>query len=321
MSGEEYVTIVIDVVIPTRNRGALIADTLKSLRASTYPRFRVLVVDQSEGRETAEVVERFAAEDDRFSYIPSATRGSDTARNIGIRAGSAPIVAFTDDDCRVAEDWLAALWAEYECDPETWGVFGRVLPRWDEVASGQSDWLQQALPMAFKDDSERRIFQGNRFNLGFGHGANMSFRRTTFERVGMFDELLGAGGPLRSWPERDLGYRVLAAGGRIVYTPDALVIHYHWRDWPKVKATYRDYGIGAGAAAGKYLRCGDMGGWYLLFEWLLDQGLRQAASGVLKWRSWRKVQTGLLQLVYPWVGMVQGWRYPVDRERMLYRRE
>ncbi len=308
----------IDVVIPTRNRGELIADTLTSLRASTYPRFRVWVVDQSKGQETAEVVEGFMVEDNRFSYVPTCTRGSDKARNIGIRAGSAPIVAFTDDDCRVAEDWLAALLAEYERDSETWGVFGRVIPGQDEGASGQGNRLQRAIPMALQDVLERQIFQGNRFDLGFGHGANMSFRRITFERVGTFDELLGAGAPLRSWPERDLGYRVLMAGGRIVYTPGALVYHHHWRDWSGVRATYRNYGIGTGAAVGKYLRYGDWGALRLLLEWWWSQGVRQMASGVLKWRSWQKVTVGAMQLIYPFVGLWQGTRYPLSTEHWVY---
>lgn len=148
----------------------------------------------------------------------------------------------------------------------------------------------------------------------------MGLRRTCFDDLGGFDELLGAGAPLRSWPERDLGYRILRRGGRIVYTPAALVHYRHWRGWDEVRSTYRNYAIGAGAATGKYLRCGDWAGLYLLVEWLAGQGVRQVVSGVLKWRSGQKIQVGLLQLIYPWVGLIQGWRYPVDRERVLYRR-
>jgi len=175
-----------------------------------------------------------------------------------------------------------------------------------------------ALPMALQDLPERCVFEGHRFNLRFGHGANMSFARATFERVGLFDELLGAGAPLRSWPERDLGYRVLTAGGRIVYTPAASVVHYHWRDWPQVKRTYRNYAIGTGAAVGKYLRYGDRVAVQLLLEWLWSQGVRQMVSGALKWRYWHKVVVGAMQLVYPFVGLWQGARYPLSAEHWVY---
>jgi hypothetical protein len=176
-----------------------------------------------------------------------------------------------------------------------------------------------AITVAVKDSPRRQVFQGNRFNLGFGHGANMGFRREALRQIGNFDELLAAGAELRSWPERDIGYRILARGGRIVYAPDALIHHRHWRDWLKLRRTYRDYAFGAGAAVGKYLRCGDWGSLYLLAEWLVDQGLRQVVFGAPKWRSWQKVQVGLLQLTYPWVGLVHSLRYPVDRTTGLYR--
>jgi hypothetical protein len=146
----------------------------------------------------------------------------------------------------------------------------------------------------------------------------MGLRRDALHAVGGFDGMLGCGGPLRAWPERDLGYRILSKGGRIVYTPAAVVHNRHWRDWPEMRRTFLNYAFGTGAAAGKYLRSGDWGGAYLLVEWLLDQGVRQALSGLLKWRSRQKIEVGLLQMIYPWVGLVHSLRYPVDRKRLLY---
>ncbi|NUM43495.1 MAG: glycosyltransferase [Anaerolineales bacterium] len=316
----------IDVILPTRNRSELIAPTLESLRANTYPDFQVWVVDQSPGPETAQVVQRFVAQDPRFHLLSTNAQGVDKARNHGLYQTSAPLVAFTDDDCRVAPDWLTNLAAEYAQDPQPWSVFGRVVPGSAQPGpmspqtprDPAAERLAQVLPMAMKQDMERKIYQNNRFDLGFGHGANMSFARKTFERVGWFDDLLGTGAPLRSWPERDFGYRILKAGGQIVYTPHAMVYHYHWRAWAGVKATYRNYAFGTGAVVGKYLRCGDWGGLYLMGEWLLDQGVRQVFSGLLKWRSWQKMYVGWLQMVYPWFGLIAGFRYRVDRQGIVY---
>jgi len=315
----------VDVILPTRNRSDLILPTLESLAANRYPNFRVWVVDQSEGSETAEIVQRFSQSDNRFNYLPIPSQGVDIARNHGARAGSAPIIAFIDDDCRAEPDWLENLVDEFQTDPQISSVFGMVIPGKNDPSHNQNSHatqhLAEVLPMAMKTSPQRKVFHKNRFDLGFGHGANMSFSRRALEEIGMFDELLGAGAPLRSYPERDVGYRILAQGGRIVYSPRVIVHHYHWRAFAVVKATYRNYAIGTGAAAGKYLRCGDLGGAYLLLEWVFDQGFRQVLSGVLKWRSWEKIQVGLLQLIYPWVGLVHGSRYKVDREKTLYIRE
>jgi glycosyltransferase involved in cell wall biosynthesis len=312
---------IVDVIIPTRGRGALIDITIESIRQSQCQGFVLWVVDQSDDDATERAVAVHAKQDSRVRYIHSNSRGSNIGRNIGVAAGSAPYLVFTDDDCRVEADWLGLLINELAQDG-TWGVFGRIVPdeKYLETIPKDAIRASKSLPMALKDEPQREVYQDNRFNLGFGHGANMGFRRESYERLNGFDELLGAGGPLRSWPERDFGYRILAVDGRIIYTPDAVVHHRHWRGWDDVRRTHINYAIGAGAAVIKYLRCGDMGGLYLLFEWFLEQGIRQILSGIIKWRSWQKINIGILHLIYPWVGIIKGLRYPVNHKMMVYKR-
>lgn len=322
MSGQagEAVQQRVDIVIPTRNRGVLIEAALTSICQSSYTNFVLWIVDQSEDDATQQVVEAHATADTRIRYLRSTSRGANFARNEGVAQSSSALIAFVDDDCRVGREWLAKLVEELE-QPAVWAVFGRVLP--DDAAmsdrTAEDKRVSRAIPMALKDAPERRIYEHNRFDLSFGHGANMGWQRSAFLHVGGFDGLIGAGGPLGTWDERDAGYRVLSKyKGRIVYTPAAVVYHRHWRGWTEVRNAYQGYAIGTGAAAVKYLRCGDWGGLYLLCDWLLDQGVRQILSGVLKWQSWQKIQVGWLQLVYPWVGVFYGLRYPVDRKHILY---
>lgn len=310
----------VDIVIPTRNRGSLIETALLSVRNSKYPAFTLWVVDQSDDDATERTVRTHGAEDQRIRYLRSSSRGANFARNEGVAQGSAEFIAFIDDDCRVDEAWLGQMVNELQ-QPAVWAVFGRVLP--DDAtaatpAAGERQ-VSRAIPMALKDAPERRIYEQNRFDLSFGHGANMGWQRAAFLQVGGFDGLIGAGGPLGTWDERDAGYRVLSKfKGRIVYTPLAVVHHRHWRGWTEVRKAYQGYAIGTGAAAVKYLRCGDWGGIYLLWDWLIDQGLRQILSGILKWQCPQKIEVGWLQLIYPWVGVFQGLRYPVDRKHILY---
>jgi GT2 family glycosyltransferase len=298
----------------------MIDTAIASIRSSTWTSFSLWIVDQSEDDATERAVMRHVNEDERVHYIHIDERGASLARNIGASAGTAPYILFTDDDCRVREDWISAMVNELRCG-ETWAVFGQVIP--DEsfpqpvVRSAQA--VNDGITIAVKVTPEREVYQGQRFNLGFGHGANMGMSRHYYEQLSGFDEELGAGGRFRAWEDRDLGYRVLAQNGRIVYTPRAIIYHRHWRQWNDVRRTYRNYAIGAGATAAKYLRCGDLGGGYLLLEWLLDQGVRQVLSGLIKWRSWQKVTIGVLQLVYPWVGVAQSLRAQVDYDARRYR--
>ena len=311
----------IDVIIPTRNRGDMIRKTLASLQVNTFQDFHVWVVDQSTNEKTAEVVNQFAKRDSRFTLISTKTKGVNIARNIGIASGRAPLIAMTDDDCIVDKNWLASYQKDYLENPHVDSIFGRVIPGVCEESpekSHKTNRLQTVLPMARKDDLEYQLFEGNRFNLSFGHGANMSYRRKAFTRYGMFDEFLGAGAPLRSWPERDMGYRILANNGTILYSPKATVVHDHWREWDEVKRTYRNYAIGTGAAIGKYIRSKDYGSSYMLIEWIVDQGIRQVASGMLKWRSWQKCYVGMQQIALPWLGIALGLKYDVDPSLRVY---
>ncbi|HXU82135.1 MAG TPA: glycosyltransferase [Polyangia bacterium] len=308
----------VDIVIPTRGRGALVDVTIQSIRQSSHRDFKLWVVDQSEDDATEAAVFPHSRADKRVRYVRSRSRGSNLARNEGVSAGDAPYILFTDDDCRVEPGWVSAMASEL-INRDTSAVFGRIVPDDEfhpELREDQA--VSPAIRLAVKDFPERQEFAGNRFRLDFGHGANMGLRRDAYQAVGGFDLLLGCGGPLRAWPERDIGYRILSRGGRIIYTPDAVVHHRHWRDWQEVRRTFLNYAFGTGAVAGKYLRSGDWGGAYVLIEWLLDQGARQVLSGILKWRSRQKIEVGLLQMIYPWVGLWHSLRYPVDRKSQLY---
>ena len=312
----------VDIVIPTRNRGSLIDITITSIRESTFNAFTLWVIDQSDNDATERALRAHVEADPRIRYIHTTTRGSSIARNIGATYGDAPYLIFTDDDCRVEPNWLEMLLHELKQE-DTWAVFGRIIPdeKYQERIPPDAIPVTKGLPMALKDAPQRQVYEHNRFNLSFGHGANMGFRRIRYQQIDGFDELLGAGGPLRSWPERDIGYRILYAGGRIIYTPDALVHHRHWRGWNDVRRTYKNYAFGTGAVVTKYLRCGDLGGLYLLVEWFYDQGIRQVLSGIIKWRSPQKIEVGLLQLIYPWVRMIKSLRYSVNRDLMTYKRQ
>ncbi len=73
-----------------------------------------------------------------------------------------------------------------------------------------------------------------------GAGANMAFRRSVFERVGLFDERLGAGASGCS-EDSELWYRLIAAGGACLFEPRAVVVHHHREQWPELRRQVRAY--------------------------------------------------------------------------------
>jgi len=94
------------IVVPTRNRGDLIMETIDSLLKLEGVDFEVVVVDQSTDERTAAAVAAAANGDPRVRVVRTTTVGSSAARNVGALHAAGHVVAYTDDDCLVEPDWL-----------------------------------------------------------------------------------------------------------------------------------------------------------------------------------------------------------------------
>lgn len=97
----------VDIIVPTHARPNELCDALDSVRAQTEMRWHCWIVHDGSGGETELVAQSFLS-DCRFSYLPAEWSGRPAVpRNRGIRAGSAPFVAFLDDDDYWLPDKLA----------------------------------------------------------------------------------------------------------------------------------------------------------------------------------------------------------------------
>ncbi|HXU80059.1 MAG TPA: glycosyltransferase family A protein, partial [Polyangia bacterium] len=184
----------VSVVVPTRNRPDQIGPCVQGILANSERDIEVIVVDQSDGTDSAAALADLRG-DPRLQYLPSTTRGAASARNVGIAASRAEIVAFTDDDCRVPPDWIARMIEVFEKDPQAGVLFGRV-----DIPEGafESGFLAAFIPV-------RRSYEGE-FPRGldpWGISANMAVRRKVLEDVGNFDPLLGPGSKFKAGEDVD----------------------------------------------------------------------------------------------------------------------
>jgi glycosyltransferase involved in cell wall biosynthesis len=174
--------------------------------------------------------------------------GLSNARNVGLQAARADLVAFVDDDERVDESWVAAALRVFTEDASLDGAFGPVLAAEDGAAP------------YFTSGPKPKTFEGrHRPPWVVGTGGNMVLRRETLVRAGGFDTRYGAGARVGAAEETDLVMRLLAEGGRLLYTPE-LTVYHPVRSLEVELAARRVYGFGMGAAlrrspvlAGKYL--------------------------------------------------------------------
>jgi GT2 family glycosyltransferase len=198
----------VSVVIPTYRRLDFLRRCLTGVCAQKFPRrsFEVIVCDDGPDEETRRLVACIAQHEAKrglaVRYVPvTATQGPAGARNRGWRSARASVVAFTDDDTIPHPHWLSCGCAAM-ADPGVAAVAGRI-----EVP------LPPA-PTDYERDAARLS------NAEFAT-ANCFVRRAMLERVGGFDERFTA-----AWREdSDLQFAILSAGGKVLMTEDAVVVH------------------------------------------------------------------------------------------------
>jgi glycosyltransferase involved in cell wall biosynthesis len=293
----------VSVVLATRNRGQHVLPCVETILANAG--FTELIVaDQSDGDETRDALANVS--DTRLRYVKSAARGVTNGRNLGIELSSGDVVAFTDDDCRVAPDWVAKLTQVFVDDPEASVVCGRVrVP-------------EELLPLGFTESFEPRTreWRGSYppFGSDWGITANLALRREVVTRVGKFDPMLGAGAPLRSGGEPDFLFRVLRGGFKVVNASEVVVDHLGVRAPGEAsQKLMRGYGVGTGAAFFKHVRLGDRDALQLYLSFV-SANVRRVAAGLAR----GKRPDGLGYLLAFLSGAVRSYRFKVDPELRQY---
>jgi glycosyltransferase involved in cell wall biosynthesis len=300
----------ISVVVCTRDRPDSIGPTLDSIARQRSQAVEVLVVDQSKGERTRQVVDEFQAKIAQLRYLHLERPGLSHAYNTAIRATTAPLLAFTDDDAAAPPDWLDSIAAAFTGHPGVDLVYGQVLIPDELVERENRDGVTPGLPIPRR----RLLDRAHGFEV-FGMGANFAARRRLFEEVGGFDEMLGGGAPLQSSQDFDFGYRVYRSGRSTLLEPDVVVYHYGFRSHDEWPATVRSYGVGVGGFYFKHVRLGDAYAARLLVQTLLGSTARwlkrlvRRQPATTQWAFVRNIVRGMLRST----------RYPVDRRLRVYR--
>jgi GT2 family glycosyltransferase len=284
----------VTVAIATANRPEALERCLASLARGTRAPDQVVVVDQSRGDETRLVADSAPVP---ITYVADSGNGLGRAQNTAFATATAPVVAVLDDDCVADANWLAALAAIFGADPELAGLAGRVLP----LEPGPPG----SVAISTRPSTERRTFEFTLEPWNVGSGNNFAVRADWFERIGGCDERLGPGAEGQGGLDMDLFYRLLRAGGRMVYEPAVLVFHEMKPRHERV--TRRGaYGYGMGAAVVFRRRDPDPRALALLRVWV---GYRVRLLGrALVERRLRSVREEVLMLAGTVRGIVFGLR-------------
>jgi GT2 family glycosyltransferase len=168
-------------------------------------RWELVVVDDGSTDDTPSVLQRLCAEAPQLvrSIRTANARGAAAARNEGWRAATAPVIAFTDDDCCPDPRWLAGLLAAFERA---------------DVVQGATDF--DAAEAAGRGPFSQ-VVSVDRWTGQF-ETSNVAYRRALLEQLDGFDERFEGD----SFGEDvDLGWRAVEHGASSAFAPEAIVVH------------------------------------------------------------------------------------------------
>lgn len=238
------------VIVPTIYENPLeLCQTVESLLSLNYPDYDIIVVDNRPDPDAPPIAQLPGGE--RVRVVRETYPGVSAARNAGIGATDAEVIAFTDDDAVVDPSWLRVLGARFALSPEVGAVSGLVMPLelehqpqlwFEEYYGGFSPSLRPELLSLAGRTRDDGLFP---YAVGrFGAGCNMAFRRSAILQVGGYDVRLGGGTAARSGEDVAAAIELVLSGFTFAYEPAALVRHTHRRSNSEYYRQAFNYGAG-----------------------------------------------------------------------------
>jgi glycosyltransferase involved in cell wall biosynthesis len=201
----------VSIVVCAYNAGDDLRECLESLAAQEHREVEIVVVDDASADATLDCARQFRARTDVEMIVLSneTNLGVAGSRNVGIRESRGDIIAFTDADCIAAPNWISELIKGYALSKAS-AVGGSIADRptsryWERV------------------DQSSNFVAGTEGTVSYIQGCNMSFDRRALRALLFNDEIT------YGYEEALLCDQLTAAGRRIYYRPQAVVIHKHRR--------------------------------------------------------------------------------------------
>jgi GT2 family glycosyltransferase len=198
----------VSVVVCAYNAASTIDDCLTALADLDYPDAEVIVVDDGSTDDTALLTRAYP----EVQLIQIANGGLSAARNVGLHAARGEIVVYVDADVRVERSWLTYLVQPFVTSDAVAAGGPNVVPADD-------DWFAQCV--ARSPGGPNHVLLDDRM-AEHVPGCNFAVRREALLAAGGFDPIF-----LRAGDDVDACWRLQDRGGRIAFSPAALVWHHH----------------------------------------------------------------------------------------------
>ncbi len=172
----------ISVVLPAYNRAHCIGRAIDSVLGQRFADFELIVVDDGSSDGTLEVLRAY--DDPRIEIVGLGRNcGGNAARNAGIRAAKAPLIAFLDSDDAYLPHKLGVVVAEFARRPDLDVLVDSYLVQFPDDRPDQ----QRQNPLIEGDAFIEALFQRRLWKAT----PAISARREAVLVAGLFDEQIG----------------------------------------------------------------------------------------------------------------------------------
>ena len=175
----------LSIIIISYNRRQYLEKCLDSiLDLNTEADFEAIIVDQGSTDGSIELVEELMKRDNRFRIDIFPEKSLNAKRNRGIKLAQAPIVGFVDDDCILDKNWASACIRAFKESRDILLITGRILP------------LNKGFKRSIRASTKSKIWGKRWFDRVIcwrcGCGNNFAIRKRITDKLGQFDETIGA---------------------------------------------------------------------------------------------------------------------------------
>ncbi len=201
----------ISIIVPVYNSSNTIEACLESLDTQKFC-YEIIAVDNGSTDSSKEKIKNFR----KVRLLEEFKKGPAAARNLGIKNASGDIIAFTDSDCCVNENWLTKIVETFDKHKEAYAVVGSALNAYsDNLISRASEITDFGLLTYSKKNPPKWVKNAPTLNA--------AYKRKVFDEFGFFDEEI----KYAAGEDSLFNWKLIKKGKKIFFNPEIKVTHFH----------------------------------------------------------------------------------------------
>jgi rhamnosyltransferase len=226
----------VSIIILTKNAGEGFATLLERLSSQKFDgNYEIIVIDSGSTDSTSEIARSFPL---KFVRIKPEEFHHGKTRNLGAEQATGEVLVYiTQDALPLHDDWLHKLTDDLK-NPQVAMVVGRQIP-WQTTKPPEKFFYSYYFP-EHRIEVARDASDYYRDNM-FISNVNSAIRRDVWQQFRFSEDIVRA-------EDKEFARRILLAGWKVVYRPDAVVYHAH--DFSLLSIFQRSVDVGIALSQG-----------------------------------------------------------------------